>query len=150
MAKKRSGQAEFVKWFNPTLEALKKLGGSGKPREVSDKIAEMLNLSDELQEETLSSGQTKFHNQVAWARQYLVWEGLLDSSKHGIWTLTAKGESTVLTKKEANREGAPQVELVDGEKLVEMFQKVELGLTPKVIYEVNLPFFEPFMEKNKK
>jgi hypothetical protein len=29
MAKKRSGQAEFVKWFNPTLEALKKLGGSG-------------------------------------------------------------------------------------------------------------------------
>jgi len=29
--------------------------------------------------------------------------------------------------REANREGAPHVELVDGTKLVEMFEKVELG-----------------------
>ena len=51
--------------------------------------------------------------------------------------------------KEANRDGAPQVELVDGEKLVKMFKKVELGVKPKVIYEVDLPFFEPFIEKEK-
>jgi restriction system protein len=47
--------------------------------------------------------------------------------------------------KEANRDGAPQVELVDGEKLVEMFKRVELGVKPKTVYEVDLPFFEPYM-----
>lgn len=47
---------------------------------------------------------------------------------------------------EANRV-EPYVELVDGEKLVEMFKKVELGVKQKIVYEVDLPFFEPFMEK---
>ena len=52
--------------------------------------------------------------------------------------------------KEANRDGAPQVELVNGEKLVEMFKKVELGVKKKMIYIVDLPFFEPYMEKEEK
>ncbi len=47
-------------------------------------------------EETMKSGQTRFYNQVAWARQYLVWEGLLDGSKHGVWSLSAKGQATKL------------------------------------------------------
>lgn len=100
MAKKNS-QAEFVKWFGPLLDALRELGDSGKPREVSNKIAETLNLSDEVLDETLKSGGNKFHNQVAWARQYLVWEGLLDSSKHGTWKLTDKGKESTLTEQEA-------------------------------------------------
>jgi restriction system protein len=49
--------------------------------------------------------------------------------------------------KEANRGGAPQVELVDGEKLVEMFKRVELGMKKRIIYEVDLPFFEPYINK---
>lgn len=52
--------------------------------------------------------------------------------------------------KEANREGAPQIELVDGEKLVEMFKKVELGVKRKIIYEIDLPFFEPYMDTGNK
>ena len=51
--------------------------------------------------------------------------------------------------KEANREGAPQVELVDGEKLVEIFKRVELGVKPRTVYEVDLPFFEPYMDREK-
>lgn len=47
--------------------------------------------------------------------------------------------------KEANRERAPKVELVDGEKLVRMFEKVELGVKPKTVYEVDLSFFEPYL-----
>jgi restriction system protein len=291
MVKKRQSQAEFVRWFGPLLEALRELGGSAKPREAADKIAEKLDLNDDKLNEVLDSGQLRYYNQVAWARQYLAWEGLIDTSQHGIWTLTSKGEATKLgentarelflkwveihrkarkgksevdiieeqeesepenlkpkTKpdllqvlqsltptgfekicqrllresgfenvvvtgqshdggidgygtlemnpfvsfkvlfqckrykgtvsrsqvgdfrnamigraekgiimttgtfssdavKEANREGAPQVELVDGEKLVEMFEKVELGVKPKIIYEVDLPFFEPYMKK---
>ncbi len=293
MSKKTKGQPEFVRWFGPLLDALNQLGGSAKPREAADKIAENLKLKDEKLNEMLDSGQSRYYNQVAWARQYLAWEGLLDTSKHGIWALSPKGETTSLTDeqardifikwatvhrnaqkekiekrineeqedispdeiqpndkmdllhvlqsltpdgfekicqrllresgfenvivtgqshdggidgygtlelnpfvsfkvlfqckrykgtvsraqvgdfrnamigraekgiimttgtfstdaiKEANREGAPQVELVDGQKLVEMFKRVELGLKPRVIYEVDLPFFEPYMEKNK-
>lgn len=45
---------------------------------------------------------------------------------------------------EANREGAPQVELVDGVKLVEMFQRVELGVKKRMVYDVDLSYFEKF------
>lgn len=291
MAKK--AQAEFLRWFGPLLDALRDLGDSGRPREVSARIARNLNLSDEVLDETLKSGGSKFHNQVAWARQYLVWEGLLDSSRHGTWTLTEKGRATHLDEKdareiylkwvaihadnrkqkqdspddeapvtavvqpedqdestldllstlravsprgfekvcrellresgfenvevtggsadggidgygtleinpfvsfrvlfqckryakgnlvsraqvgdfrntmigraekgiiittsgfsnaaiqEASREGAPQVELVDGDKLVEMFQRVELGLTKRTVYDVDPAYFEKFMD----
>ncbi len=292
MSKKFKSQAEFVKWFGPLLDALRQLGGSAKSREAADKIAENFNLNHDEKSETVKSGTSRFYNQVAWARQYLVWEGLLDTSKHGIWSLSPKGEKTRLTEeqsreifskwinihskskkektekeiikeqeenepdevqqyynldllqvlqnltpegfekicqrllresgfekvsvtgkshdggidgygtleinpfvsfkvlfqckrykgtvsraqvgdfrnamigraekgiilttgnfssdavKEANREGAPQIELIDGEKLIEMFKRVELGVIPKTVYEVDLPFFEPYMIKN--
>ena len=99
MAKK--SHAEFVKWFGPLLDALRDLGDSGRPREVSDRIAKNMNLSDQVLDETLKSGGSRFHNQVAWARQYLVWEGLLDSSKHGTWTLTEKGRTAHITEAQA-------------------------------------------------
>lgn len=293
MGRKRNNQAEFVQWFGPLLDALRQLGGSAKPREAAEKIAENLSLDDDKLNETLESGQSRYYNQVAWARQYLAWEGLLDTSQHGIWALSPKGEQTTLTDndsreiflkwveihrkarqdkskkeiieeqevsepddpqpskktdllqvlqsltpsgfekicqrllresgfenvivtgqshdggidgygtlemnpfvsfkvlfqckrykgtvsraqvgdfrnamlgraekgiimttgtfstdaiKEANRDGAPQVKLVNGDKLVEMFKKVELGVKPKVIYEVDLPFFEPYIESLK-
>lgn len=80
------------------LDALRELGGSGKPREVSDLIAQRSDLSDKKLEETLQSGQTRFYNQVHWARQYLVWEGLLDASVRGTWALTSKGFEAHLTE----------------------------------------------------
>jgi restriction system protein len=46
---------------------------------------------------------------------------------------------------EAEREGAPPVELVDGEKLVSMFERVRLGVKEKTIYEVDHSFFADFM-----
>ena len=97
----RKSKAEFVKWFGPLLDALRDLGDSGRPREVSGRIARNLNLPDEILDETLKSGGSKFHNQVAWARQYLVWEGLLDSSKHGTWKLTEKGGKAQNSEAEA-------------------------------------------------
>ncbi len=290
MAKK--SQAQFVKWFGPLLDALRELGDSGKPREVANQIAKNLSLSDDVLDATVKSGGSRFQNQVAWARQYLVWEGLVQSSKHGTWTLTEKGRTAHLSEaeardifkkwvaihrdrrkekeiagqepdhtdelppeegvveeslsllgalrslsavgfekvcrellresgflnvevtggsadggidgygtlevnafvsfkvlfqckkygegklvsraqvgdfrnamigraekgiimttstfsnaavQEANREGAPKVELVDGAKLVEMFQKVELGVKRRDIYDVDLAYFEKFM-----
>lgn len=93
--KKIGGQAEFLKWFNPILEALRELGGSGQPKEVYEQVASMCKISDAQREETMKSGVLRFNNQIAWARQYLVWEGYLANSKRGVWTLSEKG----LTKK---------------------------------------------------
>lgn len=40
---KRKKQAEFVKWFGPLLDALRDLGYSGKPKEVSEKLLRICN-----------------------------------------------------------------------------------------------------------
>jgi len=50
-------------------------------------------------------------------------------------------------KREASRDGAPPIELIDGKKLVELFESVELGVKPRTVYEVDLKFFEPYMTK---
>lgn len=289
--KKNSSQVEFVKWFNPLLNSLRDLGGSGKPKEVTEHIAKTLKIPDKQLEETTKTGVPRFYNQVAWARQYLVWEGLLDNTKKRIWTLTPKGNETFLddekshdiflkwarihlkakkssddkeiikeqdqsepeevehtltptlleilqsvtpkgfeiickrllrehgfenvfvtgsshdggidgygtlelnpfvsmkvlfqckrykgtvsraqvgdfrnamigraekglilttgifsedAKREASRDGAPPIELIDGKKLVELFETAELGVRPKTIFEVDLSFFDQYLEK---
>nr|MBP8019693.1 winged helix-turn-helix domain-containing protein [Hylemonella sp.] len=89
--RKKGGQSEFVRWFAPLLQALKDLGGSAAPREALERIAQIEKVPESLRNEILSSGQERFYNQVHWARQYLVWEGLIDSGKRGVWTLTPKG-----------------------------------------------------------
>jgi restriction system protein len=59
--------------------------------------------------------------------------------------LITTGNFTMEAKKEALRDGAPPIELVDGEKLVEMFEKLELGVKPRIIYEVDHEFFKEFI-----
>lgn len=91
MPKSKKGTSEFVQWMGPLLDGLRALGGSAKPKEVSSWIAHELKLPPAVTEATLKSGGYRFHNQVQWARQYLVWEGLLDDGKHGTWTLSPLG-----------------------------------------------------------
>lgn len=91
MSKKSKGQAEFVRWMGPLLDCLRAVGGSAKPKEVSTWIARELKLTPAITESNLKSGANRFHNQVQWARQYLVWQGLIDDGKRGLWTLTPLG-----------------------------------------------------------
>jgi len=93
--------AQFVQWFGPLLDALRALGGSGTPDEVVDQIAATLKIPDKQLNETLPSGELRFRNQVAWARFYLVREGLLDSSRRAVWSLTEKGRSSSLSNEDA-------------------------------------------------
>lgn len=75
-------------------EALRELGGSGRPEEVRAVIARSLSVSESEQSEPLPSGvQTRFENQVHWARFYLAKAGYIDSSRRGVWTLTERGRS---------------------------------------------------------
>lgn len=104
MAKKSSDNgAQFLYYFGPLLDALRELGGSGTPDEVVERIASDLKLPDDLQNELLPSGELRFRNQVAWARFYLVQEGLLDSSKRGVWSLTERGRATHLSLDQARQ-----------------------------------------------
>jgi restriction system protein len=95
--------AQFVRYFGPLLDALRGLGGSGTPDEVVERIAENLKIPDEVQNELLPSGESRYRNQVAWARFYLVREGLVDSSKRGVWSLTERGRSTTLTPEQSRQ-----------------------------------------------
>jgi len=60
----------------------------------------------------------------------------------GIFLTT--GSFTSEARKEAQRDGVPPIEIVDGEKLVEMFETLELGLKPKKSFDVDLNFFTEF------
>ncbi|MCL1849862.1 MAG: winged helix-turn-helix domain-containing protein [Bacteroidetes bacterium] len=95
--------AESDKWMNPILTALKELGGSGTTKEVIEKIVKNEKVPDEIRKVTLKNGSSKFENQVYWARLYLVYEGLVDGSKRGVWTLTPSGKKTTLTEEEASK-----------------------------------------------
>lgn len=95
--------AQFVRYFGPLLDALRTLGGSGTPEEVVERIATDLKLTDEVQNELLPSGEPRYRNQVHWARFYLVREGLIDSSRRGVWSLTERGRSTSLTYAQAHQ-----------------------------------------------
>jgi len=98
---KKDEGAQFVRYFGPLLDALRGLGGSAKPDEAVDRVSTDLNIPDDVLNETLSSGGSRFRNQVAWARFYLVREGLISSSKHGVWSLTELGFKTSLNQEQS-------------------------------------------------
>lgn len=54
------------------------------------------------------------------------------------------GTFTLEAKKEARRDGVPPIELVDGDILVDMFEKLELGLIPKRDFDIDEKFFEEY------
>jgi restriction system protein len=58
--------------------------------------------------------------------------------------LLTTGNFTMEAKKEAVREGTDPIELVDGEKLVKMFERLELGMKPRTVYEVDPEFFKEY------
>lgn len=99
MARAR-GKAEFVKLIPLLLDALRALGGSAESRDVIDWIASKVNVPAEERERRNKHNVLRFDNQVHWARQYLVWEGLLDSSRRGVWTLSQAGAKAHLTEEQ--------------------------------------------------
>lgn len=128
----------FDQMMNPTLQALKTLGGSGTIEEIYTKVVDELGLSDE-QLEILhnpeKSSRTEVEYRLAWTRTYLKKFGLLENSTRGVWSLTNKGRQTEkvnppkvkrfvrdLRKKE--RSGSDKTELIEDE--TELTWKEEL------------------------
>ena len=100
----KKSNASFLRWFRPLLEALKKLGGSATPTEVRKKIIDDERLSEEeISEVRGKSEVNKFANELAFARNYLVYEGLIDGDERGIWKITETGRNIEMTDEEASR-----------------------------------------------
>jgi restriction system protein len=60
--------------------------------------------------------------------------------------IVTTGTFTAEARREASRDGAPPIELIDGEKLLDMLEKLELGLKPVTTYEVEDAFFNEFKD----
>ena len=56
------------------------------------------------------------------------------------------GAFTQEARREANRDGVPPIELVDGTDLVSLFETLEFGLRPRQTFEVDVEFFRDFEE----
>jgi restriction system protein len=56
------------------------------------------------------------------------------------------GTFTPEARKESVRDGVPPIELVDGEKLVDMLEGLELGLRPVRAYRIDESFFDEFRD----
>jgi restriction system protein len=88
---------KFLRFALPILDTLNRLGGSGKPSEVTDAVIDALAIPEEEQGETTKNGASRVKNQIAWARFYLAKGGFIDPSERGVWRLTKQGENAKLT-----------------------------------------------------
>jgi restriction system protein len=72
----------------PTIQALQILGGSGTTEEIYDKVAQLLNLPDEVLDIPHgSTSQSAVKYRLGWSRTYLKKYGLLQNSARGVWSL---------------------------------------------------------------
>ncbi len=77
----------------PTLQAVKELGGSGTIEEIFDKILEIKQYPESIQNALYTKGNsTKLEYRSAWARTYLKYAGALENSSRGVWSITKYGE----------------------------------------------------------
>jgi restriction system protein len=81
---------KFVQHFDKVLQALKHLGGSGRPTEIIEYISANYGI-DKSENELLSDGLPRFNKNINWARFYLAKAGLIDGSTRGVWALTERG-----------------------------------------------------------
>jgi restriction system protein len=78
--------------FNPTLKAIRALGGSASIAEIAQRVINDLTLPDGLAQFPHGRGrQTELEYRLAWARTYLKQYGLLENSTRGVWSLTPQG-----------------------------------------------------------
>ena len=82
----------FDALMDPSIQALKRLGGSASIDELGTKIIELLDLPQEVVDEPHgTTSKTELEYRSAWARTYLRKAGLIENSERGIWALTPEG-----------------------------------------------------------
>lgn len=143
--------------MNPTIAALKALGGSGTVTEIYEVVVGILELTDEILS-IMHGGdkgtQTEVAYRMAWARTYLRKYDIIENSARGIWALSAKGQNVdrvnpklvVKAVKELDK-SQPKITLVraDAEAINiqdEFNADVELEATPQWRQELHQSLLE--------
>lgn len=86
---------QFDELMNPTLQALKRLGGSASINELVPEIVRAMSLPQEVADVPHgTTGRTELEYRSAWARTYLRRAGLIENSERGVWALTPLGSRT--------------------------------------------------------
>ena len=85
---------QYHEMFNAVLQALRELGGSSSVSEMSDRVAQILVLSEEEVNVKYRGNLTVLKHRLTWTRYYLKQYGLLESPNRSVWALTPKGHQT--------------------------------------------------------
>src|SRR5690348_5141283 len=82
----------YDKMLWPTLQALRKLGGSGTIQEIMNSVISIEKYTEAQQSIVHGDGpQTEIDYRLAWARTYLKKVGALENSSRGVWAITDYG-----------------------------------------------------------
>ena len=128
-------EAKFSKWYAPVIETLYKMGGSGKRPDVHQKIIEDYGITDDELKVLNSSGNAQVLNDIDWARNYLVYEGVLDKGEGGMWTLTELGEELIMTDELASKLTAKWIKIKTAER--EHRYVPDIDLSPYYVYRTD-------------
>jgi len=82
--------------YNPLLQALRELGGSGTIDEIAERVITILKVPDEIASvlhDTDNSNKTELEYRLAWARTYLKNFGILERSGRGVWAIKANKQA---------------------------------------------------------
>lgn len=80
---------KYREMYNPLIQALHELGGSGSIEEINSKVFEQQNYPDEVLNVLHGDGpMLEIEYRLAWARTYLKKYGLLENSNRGIWAIS--------------------------------------------------------------
>jgi len=80
---------QYNEMFNPVLQALHELGGSGSIEEINSKVIEQQKYPPEIIDTLHGDGpRTEIEYRLAWSRTYLKKFGLLENSSRGIWSIS--------------------------------------------------------------
>ena len=124
--------AKFSKWYSPIIDTLYKMGGRGKRPEVHRKIIEDYSITEDMLKEVNSAGNAKVLNDIDWARNYLVYEGFIDKSENGVWSLTDLGKNILITDELAGKITAKWIRIKTAERERRYFP--EMDLSPYYVY----------------
>ena len=80
----------YTQLIQPTLDALKQMGGSATNEEIRDTVIKILALPDDIINEMHpgSTAQTELEYELAWARTYLKKYGAISNSGRSVWSIT--------------------------------------------------------------
>jgi len=85
---------QYTEMFNPVLQALRDLGGSGSNEEINNKVIENQKYASEIIDILHGDGpMTEIEYRLAWSKTYLKKYGILENSSRGIWAISNEKNS---------------------------------------------------------